>query len=337
MIPTQEQIDNIACLDQRSLDWFRARLGCITGSCVHYVMKLSDAEKAYNKAIAVGPVEIESKSDFKTRLSSLKDNKELQDAAKKAGPLKETKEMFAARMDMLAAKANENPFPDTTVSYLNKLASERNLRGAFVNNDDYFGQYLERTSISSSAIRWGEEMEKFARTKYTQLTGYEVAEIGFYRHNTVDWYGDSPDGLVLDNEGRPIGAIEIKCPKSETWIGYMREFRKAEIAYDEIVEKFMKEHQEIDSDSFVDEMLPYEQRKSTIMAETLKRIKPEYYWQCQSHCSCNKVDWCDFIAYDQMQKGEIIIARIYRNDDEINLMHSRIEKANQFIDNEILI
>lgn len=336
MIPTKEQIEEIACLEQRSLDWFRARRGCITGSCVHFVMKLSDADKALAKAIATGPQYKESKSEFRTRLSSLKSNKELYDKAQQEGPLMESKEEFELRINVLKEKVLENPFTDTTISYLYQLASERNLREVFVQNNTYYGQYLSRTSFSSSAIRWGEETEGMARLQYSNLTGNEVVQIGFYRHDTVDWYGDSPDGLVVGEDGKPIGAIEIKCPKPETWMRYRHEFRKAEKAHNKYVQEYMDSHTEIDADAFKDEMLPIEQRLNYLNLETLKRIKPEYYWQCQSHCECNNVAWCDFIFYDQMQKGEIVIIRIDKCEQEIEQMLNRIKLANKYIEEEIL-
>lgn len=336
MIPTKERIEEIACLEQRSHDWFRARLGCVTGSCAYSVTKQSEAEKAYRKAIAVGPIEIESKSEFNTRIKSIKDP-ELQAKEKAAGPLKETKEMFDTRIAGLRMKMEETPFPDTTVSYLYQLAAERNLRDVFVQDDQFFEQYLMRTTFSSNAIRWGEETEAMARLQYSRKTGNEVVEVGFHRHSKVDWFGDSPDGLVVDKEsGKPIGAIEIKCPKSDTWIKYRHEFRKAERLHGKFVEQYMAMHPEVDSDAFSDDMLPYEQRLDILNSDTLKRIKPEYYWQCQSHCECNVVDWCDFIFYDQMQKGEMVIIRIYRNQEDIDLLLSRIIRANEYIENDIL-
>jgi hypothetical protein len=217
------------------------------------------------------------------------------------------------------------------------LASERNLRDVFVKDEELFNQYLMRTSVSSNAIRWGEETEAMARLQYSRLTGNEVVEIGFYRHPTVDWYGDSPDGLVVDKEsGLPIGSIEIKCPKSQTWIEYRHKFTQIERIYNSHVKEYMSSHPEIDSDAFREDFLPMENRLSFMNAEALKSLKMEYYWQCQSHCECHNVDWCDFIVYDQMQKGEIIIVRIYRNQVDIDRLLSRIKIANDYIENEIL-
>ena len=338
MIPTKEQRDEIACLEQRSHDWFRARLGCVTGSCASIITKPSEAEKALIKAINIGPLETESKRDFNTRINPLK--KTDMDAYNKAlaeGPKKETNEEFESRIAKLQEAANASPFSEGALSYMYELASERNLRDVFVKDEELFNQYLMRTSVSSNAIRWGEETEAMARLQYSRLTGNEVIEIGFYRHPTVDWYGDSPDGVVVDKEnGMPIGSIEIKCPKSQTWIEYRHKFTQVERIYNSYVKEYMDAHSEIDSDAFREDFLPLEKRLSFMNAEVLKSLKMEYYWQCQSHCECHNVDWCDFIVYDQMQKGEIIIVRIYRNQADIDRLLYRIKIANDYIENEIL-
>lgn len=338
MIPTKEQRDEIACLEQRSHDWFRARLGCVTGSCASIVTKPSEAEKALIKAINIGPLETEGKRDFNTRINPLKKtDMDAYNKALAAGPKRETKEEFESRIAKLQEAANASPFSEGALSYMYELASERNLRDVFVKDEELFNQYLMRTSVSSNAIRWGEETEAMARLQYSRLTGNEVVEIGFYRHPTVDWYGDSPDGLVVNKEsGLPVGAIEIKCPKSQTWIEYHHKFRQNEKTYNMYVEEYMSAHPEIDSDAFREDFLPLEKRLSFMNADTLKSLKMEYYWQCQSHCECHNVNWCDFIVYDQMQKGEIIIVRIYRNQADIDRLLSRIKIANDYIENEIL-
>lgn len=337
MIPTKEQIEEIACLEQRTPDWFRARLGCVTGSCAHLVVKPNEAERAYKKALLAGPIEIETKSAFNSRLKEIKKtNPEKYQEEYDKGLLKESEEQFKSRLKTLWDKAQQSGFNDSTMSYLYQIASERNLRDVFVNNDIYFEEYQKRVSVSSHAMRWGAETEEMARLQYSRTTGYEVVEVGFHRHETVDWFGDSPDGLVVDEEGKPIGAIEIKCPKPDMWIRYRHAFNQAQRKYNEYVKAFMESHPEIDADAFTDEMLPIEQRLCTINSETLKNVRIDYYWQCQSHCECNKVPWCDFVFYDQMQKGEIMIVRINRNDEDIDFLLNRIELVNNYIDNDIL-
>lgn len=81
---------------------------------------------------------------------------------------------------------------DTANSYLLELLSER-LTG-------------ERKDFSSAATDWGTYNEPFAIEAYTEVTGNEVMECGFVKHQTIKT-GASPDGLIGLN-----GTIEIKCP-----------------------------------------------------------------------------------------------------------------------------
>lgn len=228
---------DVSCVAQGSTEWYKARLGKITSSNVHYVMKAAKATKS---------------------------------------------------------NPNPEPFSDTAKGYLYQVAAERNLTSFILNDDDNFQTYLERVELSSKAIRYGQEMEDNARVLYSKRSGNEVVQAGFINHKELANYGDSPDGIIVDKDGMPIGALEIKCPKPDTFIRY-----KANI----------------------------------VDAETLKQEKPEYYWQCQSHCECNNVQWCDFVFYDFMQKNGYVCIHIERNEEDIALMKERVVLANQFIDN----
>ena len=62
----------------------------------------------------------------------------------------------------------------------------------------------------SSAMAWGSETEPVARLEYELITGNEVEETGFWKHDLLP-IGASPDGLVNKD-----GLLEIKCPNSAT-------------------------------------------------------------------------------------------------------------------------
>ena len=81
--------------EQRSLAWFRARLGCFSGSRVAELMK----------------------------------------EGRKKG----------------------EPWSETAKAYICQVAAERMMNPTFVADDDIFVDYLEWTSASSKAMRWGEE------------------------------------------------------------------------------------------------------------------------------------------------------------------------------------
>lgn len=88
-------------------------------------------------------------------------------------------------------------------AYVNKLVAER-LMGQ--QTEDYTNPWMER----------GRELEEEARDWYELRTGNEVEQVGFCTldHGLV---GCSPDGLVDE-----LGGLEIKCPKAETHVGYLR-------------------------------------------------------------------------------------------------------------------
>lgn len=233
---TMQMREEIACVAQGTNDWFRARLGYITSSNVHFVMK----------------------SPRQT-------------------------------------KTNPNPeiFSDTAKGYLYQVAAERNLWPSVIEDDEQFEEYLYRVELSNKAIRYGQENEDIARKVYEAKMKCEVTQAGFILHPEIANYGDSPDGVVLGEDGKPVGTIEIKCPKPETFMRYKANIHNA---------------------------------------EDLKAEKPEYYWQCQSHCECNQVQWCDFIFFDKMQRNGFVCIRIERNEEDIALMKERVILANAEID-----
>jgi len=71
-------------------------------------------------------------------------------------------------------------------------------------------------SYKNAAMEWGNEQEPFARMAYEALTGTLVDKTGFWKHETKEWIGVSPDGLVGDD-----GLIEIKCPNTTTHLEYI--------------------------------------------------------------------------------------------------------------------
>lgn len=64
----------------------------------------------------------------------------------------------------------------------------------------------------------GIDKEQDAFDAYEAMTGRAVRKVGFVSHNEV-MVGCSPDGLIGDIEG----GVELKCPKSATHLGYMRD------------------------------------------------------------------------------------------------------------------
>ncbi len=84
------------------------------------------------------------------------------------------------------------------------------------------------------------------------------------------------------------GAIEIKCPMNKTHTEYLTNVHDA---------------------------------------ESLKAIKPEYYWQCMAHMTAIGADWCDWMSYCPFSKRPLHIVCLERDHSAIALMLERIEMA----------
>ena len=216
---------------QRTLGWYRSRLGCITGSRVGELMK--------------------------------------RPRGKKEG------------------------FSDAAMSYIYQLAAERSMNPAFVNDDTLFGDYLSSVSISSQAMRFGTEMEGYARGEYERATGRRIFETGSCRHRTIPHFASSPDGLYCGGDSLDRGAVEIKCPSQHVYMRYVSEIH----------------------DSL-----------------SLLEAEPRYFYQCMSHILCCRVRWTDFIAYCPFQRNPIHIVRIYPVRESIDEMKRRIREADMIVE-----
>lgn len=72
--------------------------------------------------------------------------------------------------------------------------------------------------IDSASLRWGREVEDYAREAFELETGLLVVQSEFGTHPLYDFIGSSPDGLIGED-----GGLEMKCPKDpqvhiKTWM-----------------------------------------------------------------------------------------------------------------------
>lgn len=124
-----------------------------------------------------------------------------------------SEEWFAARagkitasrfVDVVAVGRDGKPLK-ARQDYMLQLAFERTAGNA-------------KQSVSSKAMSWGTDVERFAREAYELDRGVLVTDSGFATHPDHDFIGASSDGWVLAD-----GLIEIKCPHDErvhvrTWL-----------------------------------------------------------------------------------------------------------------------
>lgn len=68
---------------------------------------------------------------------------------------------------------------------------------------------LPEVGPDSFSLRWGKDVEPYAREAYELDTGLLVVQSPFVKHPRFPFAGCSPDGLVGTD-----GGIEMKCPKS---------------------------------------------------------------------------------------------------------------------------
>lgn len=96
----------------------------------------------------------------------------------------------------------------------------------------------------------------------------------------------------LTVDGKEKGCVEIKCPTLSTYSKYVAEIHDN---------------------------------------ETLKKVNPDYYYQCQNHMACTDTTFCDFIVYCPFVENPIHIVRITRDNDAIALIEERVALAEAII------
>lgn len=67
----------------------------------------------------------------------------------------------------------------------------------------------------TDAMRWGIEQEPSAAERYEEVTGTLVQKCGFALHESIPYFGASPDRLIGDD-----GLLEIKCPTTAVFVDW---------------------------------------------------------------------------------------------------------------------
>jgi len=187
---------------------------------------------------------------------------------------------------MVSGRSKGDIFGETAKDYIFDKASERLLRDEVINDGAMWMEYYNLTSISSKAMEFGTEQEPYARKRYAKLTGYDVHEWGFAQHKDIPTFGTSPDGLIIE-DGKVTRTLEIKCPIGKTYIKYA---------------------------------------SSVTDWQTLKKVNPQYYWQCVSHCSCLGTPVTDFVVFNPFLKPDarLKIVSIEPPKEDFDLLVERV-------------
>lgn len=200
---------------------------------------------------------------------------------------------------MKTGRKKDDIWSDTAKSYLYQVAGERMFNPVFLNDDDVFNDYLAQTSFTSKAMQWGIDQESEAISLYKQLEhpDDELVDVSSCKHDTIPHFAASPDGLIyFDRPNGKFKVLEVKCPNVSTFMRYRAEIHDG---------------------------------------ESLKSVKPEYYWQVMAEMDCTGASCATFITYCPWLSKPIHWADIERNEDDIKLMEERVVLANEFIQNII--
>lgn len=193
---------------------------------------------------------------------------------------------------MKSGKKKEQVFGDTALSYIYQIAAERMLNPVFVDDDELFSDYVEQMQITSKAIRWGQEQEDNA--KDLLLRKNPGWELAEVSSCKHDTipYFAASPDAIIYDREKMMIA-EIKCPNPNTYIKYLSEIR--------------------DND-------------------TLKAVKPEYYYQMQAEMDCTNAEGGVFVAYCPWLTNPIHIVPIARDEETIKAIEERVIKANEIVE-----
>lgn len=193
---------------------------------------------------------------------------------------------------MKTSRQKGDPFSATAHTYIYQVAAERLFNPAFLDDDDIFQDYLDRTSATTRAMQWGIDMERQARQLYASLApdGSRVEDVTSCRHDSIPFFAASPDAIVHTPQG--ARCLEIKCPSLATHMLYADRIRDA---------------------------------------GSLKDVRPEYYWQIMAEMACTGTAEADFVSYCPWLTSPIHTAHILRSDDDMQLLCERVLLANELV------
>lgn len=194
---------------------------------------------------------------------------------------------------MKASRTKGEVFGDTALAYLRQLAAERMMNPAVVADDELFSQYIDSVDVSSRTMRFGSDMEQYARDLFVKTTGFTVRQVGSARHDTIPDFAASPDGLIYNGDDRVSAVLEIKCPKQSTFIQY------AATVHD---------------------------------APSLRQANPMYFWQTLAEMMCIDVPLCYFCVYCPWQSSPLHTARIRRDTEAEEQLTERVLLADEYIE-----
>lgn len=194
---------------------------------------------------------------------------------------------------MSTGRGKAETWGEKAITEMAEVAAERELARDVVEDDERLREVLDLQCRENAAMRHGKDWEATARSRYEIERGVSVETCGLLAHPLVARLGYSPDGCVVDQRGTIRGLIEVKCPSTlKTWMRYRWNVRDG---------------------------------------ASLKREKPEYYWQVQAGMSVTGARWADMVLFCPWVVDGTIIVRVERDEADIRALEARVDAANDFI------
>jgi hypothetical protein len=154
----------------------------------------------------------------------------------------------------------------------------------------FYNKFYERPD--NDATRWGLKHESKAILIFSERTGMQVKDIGYIEHPHLISVGATPDTQVIDTaQPNKLIIAQIKCPyNSDYHTDYLNKI----------------------SDT-----------------QSLKKKKPEYYWQIQGEIWVTGADHSYFVSFDPRMAGNDCLhyIKINRDNDAIVQLEATINQA----------
>lgn len=125
---------------------------------------------------------------------------------------------------MKRGRGKEAEWSADALTYIKEVVAERLINPVIIEIPELFEQYLDFTLTSSKMMAWGTDNEKNALGAYTSMTKREITSVGAIQHEDILSLWDSPDGLLLQDDG----VVEAKCPAPKAHAEYLLNVHSAE-------------------------------------------------------------------------------------------------------------
>lgn len=139
--------------------------------------------------------------------------------------------------------------------------------------------------VKTAAIDWGHEQEDIAAELYSQKMQIECSKVGFIKRS--DYFGVSPDRVILNKKRKITKSIEIKCPQDTNFIKYL----------------------------------------ISILQNGINGIDPKHYAQMQAQMYAMNTKETDYVLYNPHFDRELFVQKVELSKEFINKFEINLDNA----------